>query len=1042
MLPLPLKALLQPQLTQIGRLPARAPLEPFPSVEAAHSKGMSLWRQSLDGAWDFQLVSKPEAAPLDWYLPKVDGASWRQIKVPGVWTRQDMGDYPQYTNMVMPWGCQYPPDTPETNPTGLYQRRFTVPEAWVGRHIVLHIGGFESMALIWCNGAFVGMGKDSRLPSEFDLSPYLQDGENTLAIMVPRWCEATWIEDQDHWYHGGLHRSLHLEARGKVHVSDLLTVADYDAETGCGDLFLTVSVTGSSAAFTARARLLNARRQSIGVMPETAITQYDINGTRFEQAVSSYRFFGYEAKLALKVPDVRPWSAEAPNLYSLEIELLDGAGEVVEAHLMRVGFRRVEVALRRLKVNGNPIIITGVNRHDHHPENGKTCSVADMREDLISMKRHNINAVRTAHYPNDHRLLDLCDELGLYVVDEANVEAHARYQEVSHMASFQTAIMERTHNMVLRDRNHACIIGWSTGNEAGHGPAHNGAAALARDLDPTRFVQYEGAVATRFGNEFFRDQDLIEQAPSARERVATDIVCPMYTPLETIISWARWAEASGADDRPLILCEYSHSMGNSNGSLTDYVDAFFSEPALGGGFVWDWRDQGLAETDAEGRFYWAYGGHFGDAPNDRNFNINGLVGPDGTPHPALRTYKWAARPITVDHVQGYVVRIENRRSFVDTGDLTLHWTVLVGGDVHERGVFALSIDAGETRDVSLPVSHIADERKGAYLLLEWRLREATLWAEAGFVLCHDQIELAAPVEQGLPVSEWPDVAGSLPDRVEKGDFCLYLDKARQISGVSVKGVPMLVGPVTPCLWRAPTDNDGGKPGVTAMHTGKSTQWAKWGLNALEPGPVEAHFKDKGQEAQLALRQVWAGSDGVVLQHRTLWTLKGPRARIDEEITVPDAWHDVPRVGVRFEVPGILNKLEWFGLGPDETYPDRKGGQTFGKWSGFVEAQYHAYVRPQEYGAHADTRAAVLTDGNGKGIRLLFPVPLSFTARPHHDRDLSEAETLAELRMRETFEVHLDAAMRGLGTGACGPDVLKLYIVGAGQYRFSWIIEAL
>jgi len=1030
MLPLPLKALLQPSLTEIGRLPARAPLTPYPSLDAARRGGQTKWRMNLDGAWDFQLVETPEAAPDKWML--FDTSHWRKINVPGVWTRQGTGDYPHYTNMVMPWACQYPPDVPEQNPTGLYRRQFTPPAAWEGRQIVLHIGGFESMALIWCNGAFVGMGKDSRLPSEFDLSPYLQAGENTLAVMVLRWCDGTWIEDQDHWYHGGLHRSVHLEARGPVHVSDLVSVADYDAGTGAGHLKVSVAVLGPSKGYQARARLLDAAGRVTGVLEAREIAQFAIDGTRLEKAISSYRFEGYEAQLDLKLADIAPWSAETPNLYTLETELLDPDGGVVEAHIRKIGFRRVDVGGRRLCVNGRPIVITGVNRHDHHPENGKTCSVEDMRADLVSMKRHNINAVRTAHYPNDHRLLELCDELGLYVIDEANVEAHARYQEVARMVSFQSAIVERTLRMVIRDRSYACIIGWSTGNEAGHGPAHNSAAALARAYDPTRFVQYEGACATRFGNEFFRDEELINAAPSQSELVATDIVCPMYPPLDVITRWAEWAETTGKDDRPLIMCEYSHAMGNSNGSLVDYVDAFFAYPALGGGFIWDWRDQGLAENDEEGRFYWAYGGHFGEAPHDRNFNINGLVGPDGVPHPALREYKWAARAIKVSHVSGAKVRIENRHSFADTRDAELHWTLQHQGETLERGVLSPIIKAGEAREISLPIGGEIPASGDVCLLCEWKLVAGNGWAEAGFTIAHDQMVLNA-FERG---------AQTLQEGARGKPVTLHFDGQDQIERVEIDGQALILGNITPSLWRAPTDNDGGKPSQTGIMSAKSKKWAEVGLNALVPGPVDKRVWQDEAGTHYDLKRAWAGAGEAALKHQTLWTLIDAGARIEETLIVPDDWPDVPRIGIRFEVPRTLSHLVWHGLGPDETYPDRWQGQTLGRWQSTVAAQYHPYVRPQEYGAHEQTRWFRLTDAAGKGFEILFDGPTSFTARPHHDDDLSEAETLAALKTQETFEVRLDAAMRGLGTGACGPDVLARYIVGPGTYKFTWVLRGL
>lgn len=1041
MLPLTLDQILNPTLTEINRLPARASLAPHDSVEAAISGGPTSRRLSLNGAWRFRLADNPDAAPSGWTTAAGEDAGWRDIVVPGVWTRQETGDYPHYANWLMPFDCQYPPDVPDKNPTGLYRKAFTLPEGWGGQACVLHIGGFESVALVWCNGAFVGMGKDSRLPSEFDLTPYLRDVENELAIMVIRWSDATWIEDQDHWNHGGIHRSVWLEARGPVHVADLFVTADYDPDTGHGSLTYRLAVAGRSAGYSVRARVEEAGGELVADLGRTDVAQFDNRGNANAQLMESHRFHGYVAEGAVDIGGVTPWSAERPHLYRLVTELIDPAGLVVEAQMTRTGFRRVDVGGRRLMINGKPVVIIGVNRHDHHHENGKTLSEDEMRAELVTMKRHNINAIRTAHYPNDHRVLDLADELGFYVIDEANVECHGRYHEVSEHLGYQHAIIDRTMRMIARDKNHPCIIGWSTGNESGHGPAHDAAAAMARRMDPTRFVQYEGPFNARMNSFVSTPDELAQQAPSNSERLATDIVCPMYPTIDMIVNWARWAEATELDDRPLIMCEYSHAMGNSNGSLSAYVDAFFSEPALGGGFIWDWRDQGLAETDDKGRFYWAYGGHFGDTPNDSNFNINGLVGPDGTPHPALREYMWAARPVCVRTVGGNRIEIENRRIFEDTSDLELSWVLSRDGEPVEAGTLTPVVDAGQTAEIDVHFETALTENADWHLTVQWRACDATGWADAGHIVAWDQLVLSerparetAPV--GLPSERF---AGN---EIQRGPWHLKLDGDGAIEAVTHEGDDLIKGDVSACVWRAPTDNDGGKPGVRASpFPSKSDEWAALGLDALHAEPYQLTHVDHGAEVHLGRSRIWRGADGEPLLHHSVWAVSDERIRVFETIVVPEAWKDIPRVGVRFEVPAALSQLEWLGLGPDETYPDRHKAQTFGKWRSTVDAQYHPYVRPQEYGAHEQTRSFNLVDDTGRGLAVSLPQPLSFTARPHHDSDLSAAETLAELGTRETTEVHIDAAVRGLGTGACGPDVLPQYVLGPGTYAFAWGIHS-
>ncbi|NQY98489.1 MAG: DUF4981 domain-containing protein [Henriciella sp.] len=1043
MLPLPLSHLLHPTLLELGRLPARANLVPHLD-EAALLSGEIRQRLSLDGHWAFHLARAPEEAPIDWTTIPVTAEDWRDIQVPGVWTRQGVGDLPHYANWQMPWDCPKPPEVPQANPTGLYRKDFDLPRDWEGRQTVLHIGGFESLAMVWCNGQFIGMGKDSRLPSEFDLSPTLKPGTNQLAIMVMRWCDATWIEDQDHWNHGGLHRSVFLESRGAVHVSDLIVDTDFDPETQAGTASVRVEVAGDSSGYRARCALSDEAGNTVAESGAVPVAQFDTSQSTGAQWAQSYSFKSYSADVELKCSDVRPWSAERPSRYRMVTHLLAPDGETVEVHETWIGFTRVEVSDRRLRVNGEPIVLIGVNRHDHHPENGKTCSAEDIRAELITMKRHNINAIRTAHYPNDPVLLDLADELGFYVIDEANVECHARWSEVPHHPGYRAAIVDRTVRMIARDRNHPSVIGWSLGNEAGHGPAHDAAAAAARHLDPSRFVHYEGAVSSRLSFPFGRSPDTTQQPPTALERAATDVVCPMYPPIDHIVDWARWAETTKLDDRPLLLCEFSHAMGNSNGSLATYVDAFFSEPALAGGFVWDWRDQGLAETDADGRFYWAYGGHFGDQPNDANFNINGLVGPNGVPHPALREYMWAARPFVLDAVTSSKIRLRNRRGFEDSSDVELYWALLRNCERVEEGTIWPNIPAGGSEDYDLPITILPTTEAEWHLTIEWRTKYATDWAPAGHVVAWDQHLMAAPDEADFAPLDLSEAEQRPHDAqtLQHGDLLLEFGADGAIAQTLVDAEPVIIGPLTPTLWRPPTDNDGGKPGARPLFQNRTAEWTGYGLNDLKPGPLksQAYWLD-GRQVK-SFERKWHGADDQYLLHRTLVSFSEDRIVFDETLIVPDAWKDVPRVGLRFEVSKLYDQLSWFGLGPDESYPDRKGAQTVGLWHSRVADQYHPYVRPQEYGAHEETRWLRLQNEQGAGVELSFPKPLSVTARPHHTNDLNEAETLAELQTRGTTEVHIDVAVRGLGTAACGPDTLPPYRVGPGTYQFRWEIKAL
>jgi len=833
--------------------------------------------------------------------------------------------------------------------------------------------------------------------------------------MVIRWSDATWIEDQDHWWHAGLHRSVHLEARGRTRIDDLRIEADYDSDRGTGSLRVIGQLNVPPAAHTLRVVLetLGGRRLRGG----TATVDDRARGSIFAEVLAAEDFLGHLASVEFVDLDIDPWTAETPTLYRVVTELVDANGAVVEAHLTRVGFRRIELADRRLMINGVPIKIFGVNRHDHHPVTGKTVTVEDMRDELVLMKQHNLNAIRTAHYPNDHRLLDLCDELGLYVIDEANVECHGREKALAHDPRYEAAIMSRVTRLVARDRNHACVIGWSLGNESGHAPVHEAAAAWIRRVDPGRFVHHEGAERWRNASA----ADAWCRSPTPSERTSNDVLTAMYPPLHTIVTWARWAEQTGDDDRPMLICEYSHAMGNSNGSLDRYLDAFWSEPAITGGFVWDWRDQGLAERDAHGRFYWAYGGHFGDEPNDANFCINGLVGPDLTPHPVMRELAWGCRPVTAEHVGGRRVRITNRRFFTGIDDLQLRWTVDVDGTRVERGTTNVEVRAGRSVTVSLPLPRQLPDGE-AQLLVEFIQRRSTDWARRGHVVSSQQFPLG-----GRPAARPARRRIVEVETTETG-----------IAGVRIDGVTVVDGDIVPWLWRAPTDNDGVQQGWMSEIQGRRQAWLRWGLEEAELVTDSLTRRRRGDAELISIARRLVGTDEEA-GHRTTITIENGVARFDERIDLPSRWRDMPRVGVRFEVPASFARMEWFGPGPHETYPDRNSSATIGRWSSTVDAQYHPYVVPQEHAAHVATRWMTLRNKGGQGLRVEGGRPLVMTARSHHDAALTAAATLAELERAGTTEVHIDAAVRGLGTDACGPDTLPEFIVGAGSHRWTWYL---
>ncbi len=979
--------LFDPNLFEIGRLPMANP-----AVRAAAAD-----LRLLDGTWDFLLVDRPDDAPTDWINGDNPPSDFTTIEVPGVWTRQGFDDRPHYTNVQMPWPGQ-PPSVPPDNPTGLYRTSFMCDDP--NRRTVLTIGAAEAVMVVWCNGTFIGMGKDSRLESAFDLTPALRPGSNTLAIMVPRWADSTWIEDQDHWFHGGIHRSISLHSTDAVWIDDLVLDGDYDHTTRIGTL---------------RVDVLLGATEDIPDGYRVELTAPD--GTTHEAPVArdpqpsdgvpevAYGYPGRRVDFSIRIPDVAAWSAESPTLHDVVVRLVGPATDSTVSG--RVGFRSVEVANRQLLINGAPILINGVNRHDHHPDTGKTLTRNEIRAELVTMKRHNINAVRTSHYPNDPAVLELCDELGLYVVDEANVESHAHHDALLAGGLFDAAVLDRIRRMVLRDRSHACVIGWSLGNESGHGAVHDAAAAWIRRTDPHRFVQYEGGFNPTFGPR--GSNEAREQAPSPSDRLISDMVCPMYAPVADIVSWAEWAERTDADDRPLILCEYSHAMGNSNGGLDDYWAAFRAHDALSGGFVWDWRDQGLSETTDEGVAWWAYGGHYGDEPNDSNFCINGLVGPDGAPHPALAELAWLARPVAVEIAERgdeWVFSIENRQSHASLDRYRLEWRHDRDGATVDSGeIDSASIAAGSSAVVTAPRT-LRDPGGLQTLTVVATLREDEPWAPAGHCVAHDQLVLS------LDQSEPTESVTAIPDDVRT------VLETTELS-----------------LWRPPTDNDryaeGGQKG-----RGVAARWQQWGLDALELQDHAVHEDD----GITIIRRRYEAADGRIVEHESRVTPIGGGAFVEERIDVPEELDDLPRVGVVLRMDADLASLRWSGLGPDESYPDRKSAQLEGVWDSSIDAQYHPYVVPQEHGHHEGCRWFELSSATNTW-RFEADEHFGFSALGHTQAALTTSTVLSELERADHVEVHLDAAMRGIGTAACGPDTAERHLVRGGTYRFAWRIRA-
>jgi beta-galactosidase len=977
-------------------------------------------RLPLDGTWSFQLLARPGDEP---------GPDWRDIEVPGCWTRQGTSDLPWYTNIVMPFEG-LPPHVPDENPTGLYEREFELPDAWAGRRIVLHVGAAESVLLARINGRDVGVSKDSHLAAEFDVTELVRAGTNTVTLRVVKWSDATYVEDQDQWWHGGITRPVFLYATGRTYLADIRADCGLGDDLRTGTLSLTVWVASLDGApqpgWTVDARVggdpgitileLPAYEVASPLPPAPAwpddpdakaiLERHVVAGeTDDPRWPALYRQLAPPREGTVRweatVPGIEPWSAELPHRYPLTVELRSPEGEVVERAELRIGFRRVEIRGLDLLINGARVYLRGVNRHDFDQHSGRVITPEAMRADLVAMKQFGFNAVRTSHYPNDPVLLDLADELGLYVIDEADIETHAFQSTLCDDPRYLNQWVTRVSRMVERDKNHPAVIAWSLGNESGHGTNHDAAAGWVRRYDPSRPLHYEGAIRFDWASD---------------QRVS-DITCPMYPEISSIVAHAR----SGLQRHPLILCEYSHAMGNSNGTLAEYWDAIESTPGLQGGFIWEWWDHGLVQELPDGTTRWAYGGDFGEEPNDGNFCTDGLVWPDRTPKPALWEHKQLAAPVRVAAPAGGAatgrVEIRNAQHFRGLDWLRLGWELAIDGELRASGeIDDPGIGPGDRATVELagwqPLPD--DERGEAWLTIRAEIRTEESWAPAGFEVCSAQLRVDA-YDDDSPPAGWPATTSGFGE--------VSLDESGNLLH------PLLASSPNLALWRAPTDNDriGGFGGL----------WEEWGLASLERHLLGIETDGPAR----IVRAEYATGSGIIVPHvRTVHAFADGSVLIEERVEIPAELTDLPRVGTVLETVPRLEHVEWFGRGPHETYPDRRRAGLIGRFRASVADLATPYIRPQENGGRADVRWIRLADAGGRGIRITFDRPRQVSATHFRAADLAAATHDVELVPRPETVVHFDAAHRGLGTASCGPDTLPEYRHGPGVYTWAWLLE--
>jgi len=989
---------------------------PYVSVDAA-MQGERLESQlcmPVNGTWKFYWSANPEARPAGFFEQGYNDSVWDEIHVPSNWQMKGYG-IPLYSNVRYPFEKNPPYIEHEKNSVGSYRKEFNLPESWEQTQVFIHFDGVEAAMYLWVNGIEAGYSQGSRTPAEFNITQYCRPGKNLIAVQVFRWCDGSYLEDQDFWRLSGIFRNVYLYSVPNVHLRDVEIQASLDSDYRDGTINVTASV-----------RNLGTRGL---YQPNVECQLFDTEGNRVDNAVlkghSTYIESGAETIIPFSctVHEPEQWSAEKPYLYTAVILLRNKDGDILEIVSQKTGFRKVEISRGQLLVNGKPVLLKGVNRHEHDPVSGHYITRESMIRDIRLMKQLNINTVRTCHYPDDPLWYELCDMYGLYVIDEANIESHGMGYHPEHTLAnkpeWEEAHLDRIRRMVERDKNHPSVIIWSMGNEAGNGSTFEKAYQWIHTRDPLRPVHHE----------------------RAGQHWNTDIVCPMYWRVSSIVHYAR-----ANQKRPLILCEYAHAMGNAIGNLAEYWEAIEKYDQLQGGSIWDWVDQGILKKDEEGNEFYAYGGDFGDTPNSGNFCINGVVFPDRTLPPKAMEVKKVYQNISVEPVspaEGKIL-VKNKSFFTDVNEYKAVWSVTDGLHTIQSGTIkGLSVPPGQSRYFTIPVSTITPvPGKEYWLEVSFELPHDCLWAEKGHEAAWDQmkIDISNPdtsrivkTSHGIISIEKNEKALRLSGEM----FSLTLSTATGIiTSYRFEGQELIAqngicrGPQLNC-YRSPTDNN--------MYLKKD--WDKARLKNLKfrADSICVVHKDD-EKVTIAVMQDAEGENNCGFSVAAKYDVYAD-GLVHAAYTVDPrgALPMLPKVGVMMAVDKEMNRCTWYGKGPWETYPDRKQGARTGIFSSLVSDMYVPYIRPQENGNHEDVRWAVFYDKKERGVLFISDETFSMTALLCTPDDLDQAEHTNELSMRNEMYVCLDAAQLGLGNGSCGPGVLDAYKLEPKPMAFGFTI---
>ena len=983
-----------PSVNQVNREPRRAHFFAFENSDKARGdKSASARYLSMEGMWKFCFVKDHQNAPKDFYALKYDDSKWVDFPVPGLFEINGYGDK-TYKNMGYAWCTTFennPPYIGETNNyTGSYRRTFDLPADWKGQEVFFHVGSATSNLFLWVNGRYVGYSEDAKVAAEFNITKYLKPGRNLIAMQVMRWCDGSYLEDQDFWRFTGIAREVYLYATPKVHIQDITIGQDY--ADGKGLLDVDVKVAGGKA--------------------DVEATLYDAEGNKVTEGLKA------------TVENVKPWTAETPYLYMLELQLKQG-DKVLEVVRKQVGFRHIEISGGQLLVNGQPILIKGADRHELDPDGGYVVSVERMIQDIRIMKQLNINAVRTCHYPDDPRWYDLCDEYGIYLTAESNLESHGMgYKEktLAKNEAFAKMHIERQEGNVITYKNHPSIIVWSLGNEAGYGPNFERAYDWVKAYDKTRPCQFE----------------------QARQNGKTDIFCPMYLGYEDCVKYAQ-----GDNPRPLIQCEYAHAMGNSMGGFKEYWDIIRKYPKYQGGYIWDFVDQGLRDKSAvTGKEIFTYGGDYGRYPaSDYNFNCNGIIAPDRrlNPHAYEVGYYYQNVWITEKNLKEGQFEVYNENFFKSLDDLELVWTIRRhSGTIDVSGIAPQQRKLITDAELKATVARVLEHHPDAEILVnfEFRSREAQPLIDKGQVLARQQFCIQPyqfPVlsdDVKTPGIAKEETVSYL--KLTAAGTTLTIGKwSGLIDYLDVDGKPMLLDrhSILPEFWRAPTDNDYGARFQERFAVWKSPEMKLKELDVEDNG-AEATFELPAVKATLKLTYTLTAEGEVIIRQQL---------DADDEAKVAPMF----RYGMQLQMPQAFNSVKYYGRGPVENYCDRHDSEFLGVYEAKVADEYFPYVRPQESGNHTDVRWFRVLDAEGKGLEFYAGAPIEVSALNYLTEDLDDGPVKdkaigrhsGDLVERPLTQVHIQQRQMGLGcVNSWGAWPREEYMLPYRDYDFTYVIK--